>query len=224
MKTMGLFQESEAGKGLCSAMPTTMTFCRTLIRSRSMQGGNSSPRSPLWVILLHSGHKTQDSKSSPPPHMDLICDFHWGGWMAMLDREFPIRTCFSVNGFGSLERLKALFVLPKSTKPSTPSSSQWNGLTVKTVCAIAFFFPFPAVKVQSFDFCYHLNKSFFFSLLLLPLLSSGCMLTAPAIAKIEDKNPGAGNAKSMGIFMVDIVEIKGRAWVFVGGITSTITL
>lgn len=44
--------------------------------------------------------------------------------MAVLDREFPISSCFSVDGFGSLERLKALFVLPKSTKPSTPSSSQ----------------------------------------------------------------------------------------------------
>lgn len=42
------------------------------------------------------------------------------------------------------------------------------------------------------------------------------MPMAPAIAKVEDKNPGAGNAKSMGIFMFD-VGIKRRVWVFVGG-------
>lgn len=42
------------------------------------------------------------------------------------------------------------------------------------------------------------------------------MPMAPAIAKVEDKNPGAGNAKSMGIFMF-YVGIKRRVWVFVGG-------
>lgn len=38
----------------------------------------------------------------------------------------------------------------------------------------------------------------------------------PATAKVEDKNPGAGDAKSMGIFMVDVVGIRRRVRVFVG--------
>lgn len=175
-----------------------------------MQGGNLSLRSPFWLILLHSGQKTQDFKSSPrhysfwfPRGLDLRFP---SGWLnGLLDRDFPIRTCFSVDGFGSLKRLQALFVLPKSTKPSTPFSSQWKGPTVKTVCTKAFFF-FPAVK----DWLLFLFEYVFFLLLfpLLLLFLSGCMLKDPAIAKLQNKNPGEGNAKSMGSFMVDVDVVR----------------
>lgn len=98
----------------------------------------------------------------------------------------------SVDRFGSLKRLKALFVLPKSTVLQPFFSVK--GQNMKTVCTVALFCPAVVVHLNMFSFI-----SFFH---LCPLLFSVHMLVAPAIVKVEDKNSGAGKAESTSIVFI----------------------
>ena len=111
----------------------------------------------------------------------LICGVHWGGSMAMLDREISFWTCFSVDWFGSLERIKAPFVQPKSTEgpPLSPSMKgpDWGNSTqnmLSLCCMIVHSLgPYPHLNILSFLLFYHLR----------PLLLSCHMLMLAAVAK-----------------------------------------
>lgn len=97
----------------------------------------------------------------------LICGVHWGGSMAVLDREVSFWTCSSVDWFGSLERIKAPFVLPKSTEgpPSLLLSERtWLG---KQYTKYAFSLSCMIVHSLSLSFSWPLSpfKYHFFSFL-----------------------------------------------------------
>lgn len=65
----------------------------------------------LWASINFSQILALDSLQG------LVCGIRWGSSMAVLDKEVSFWTCFSVDWFGSLERIKVPFVLPKSTEP-----------------------------------------------------------------------------------------------------------
>lgn len=143
----------------------------------------------------------------------LICGVHWGGWMAVLDREVSFWTCFSVDWFGSLERIKAPFVQPKSTE-GPPLSSSVKRPDREIVHKIRFLSA--AMIVHSLGLNSYLNiPSFLPFYNLHPLLLSCHTLILPLLQKASKKKSRCKESQDHWYFYGGWSQ-DWMSWVFVG--------